>query len=43
VAEAGIRAMEPKRSPHVTDILFALLAAGVLLGLPALTWLLGVY
>ena len=41
VAEVGIRAMEP--SPHVADILFALLAAGVLLGLPVLAWVLGAY
>jgi hypothetical protein len=43
VAEARIHAMEPEPSLHLADVLFALLAAGVLLSLPALTWLLGAY
>jgi hypothetical protein len=35
--------MEPEPSSHAADILFALLAAGVLLGMPALVWVLGLY
>ena len=35
--------MEPEPSSYLTDSLFALLAAGVLLGMPALVWVLGLY
>jgi hypothetical protein len=35
--------MEPEPSSHAADILFALLVAGVLFGLPVLTWVLGAY
>jgi hypothetical protein len=42
-AGPGHAAMDLDRPGRAQDVGFALLAAGVLLGLPALVWVLGLY
>ena len=42
-AEPEIRPVDLDRDDRVLDVAFALLAGGVLLGLPAFVWVLGFY
>jgi hypothetical protein len=42
-ADPEIGPVDLDRDDRALDVAFALLAGGVLLGLPALTWVLGIY